>query len=241
MRKLFCLDWKFPRPHISLFKYNMPVHSYPTSIRIHSCTQDSYGNIGNRSCVGKMGKRETLWNKWNNSERPREQGCHLEYSIHGKQLGSILLRHRIKKYPERNVSWYMWTWSETMKFLGCACKISLLPRCHLSRHAGLVLLWHLTRLSEQCILRGMKRIGQGKRHETFLSVTWVPEVFLSCVTCGEKLHRSQAEATSGEVTKRTWPNRKPRMERLRHPGCPRIRWRKRECVIFEPHFYVVSY
>ena len=30
-------------------------------------------------------------------ERTWERGCHLEYSIHGKELGSILLRHRIKK------------------------------------------------------------------------------------------------------------------------------------------------
>ena len=25
-----------------------------------------------------------------------ERGCHLEYGIHGKELGSILLRHRMK-------------------------------------------------------------------------------------------------------------------------------------------------
>ena len=31
-------------------------------------------------------------------ERTCEQGCHLEYRIHGKELGSILLRHWIKKY-----------------------------------------------------------------------------------------------------------------------------------------------
>ena len=27
------------------------------------------------------------------------RGGHLEYRIHGKELGSILLRHRISKYP----------------------------------------------------------------------------------------------------------------------------------------------
>ena len=30
----------------------LPVHAYPTCIRIHSRTQDSSGNIGNRACVG---------------------------------------------------------------------------------------------------------------------------------------------------------------------------------------------
>ena len=30
-------------------------------------------------------------------ERTWERGGHLQYSIHGKELGSILLRHRIKK------------------------------------------------------------------------------------------------------------------------------------------------
>jgi len=33
-------------------------------------------------------------------ERTWERGCHLEYSIHAKELGPILLRHRIKKYPD---------------------------------------------------------------------------------------------------------------------------------------------
>ena len=33
-------------------------------------------------------------------ERTRERGCHLEYSIRGKELDSILLRHRLKKYPD---------------------------------------------------------------------------------------------------------------------------------------------
>ena len=40
-------------PHafvLSRFK-NLPVHTYPTRIRIHSSTQDSSGNIGNRACV----------------------------------------------------------------------------------------------------------------------------------------------------------------------------------------------
>ena len=31
-------------------------------------------------------------------ERTWERGCHLEYSIYGKELGSTLLRHRMKHY-----------------------------------------------------------------------------------------------------------------------------------------------
>ena len=85
---------KFSRPLVSVFKSNLPVHSYPTHIRILSSTQDSFGNIGIRACVLERAKfascsalRELGW----------ERGCHCEYSIHGKELGLILLRHRIKK------------------------------------------------------------------------------------------------------------------------------------------------
>ena len=38
-------------PHLSAFKSNLPVHTYPTYIRIISITQDSTGNIGNWACV----------------------------------------------------------------------------------------------------------------------------------------------------------------------------------------------
>ena len=37
--------------HVSAFKSNLPVHTYPTHIRIISITQDSTGNIGNWACV----------------------------------------------------------------------------------------------------------------------------------------------------------------------------------------------
>ena len=40
---------KFPRPHVTVFKSKLPVHTYPSSIRIHSRTQDSSGNISNIS------------------------------------------------------------------------------------------------------------------------------------------------------------------------------------------------
>ena len=107
---------KFSRPHVSLFKSNLPVRTYPTRNRIHSTTQDSFGNIGNRACVVKRAKfasrimAESAQNQSKmrrarlTSQRVRvriwERGCHLEYGIHGKELGSILLRHRIKKYPD---------------------------------------------------------------------------------------------------------------------------------------------
>ena len=42
---------KFPRPDVSVLKSNLPFHTYPTRIPIHSTTQDSSGNIGNRACV----------------------------------------------------------------------------------------------------------------------------------------------------------------------------------------------
>ena len=38
-------------PHVSAFKSNLPVHTYPTYIRIISITQDSTGNIGNWACI----------------------------------------------------------------------------------------------------------------------------------------------------------------------------------------------
>ena len=37
-------------------KSNLPVHTYPTCIRIHSSTQDSSGNIGNRAHIVKCAK-----------------------------------------------------------------------------------------------------------------------------------------------------------------------------------------
>ena len=43
---------KFPRPHVSGFKSNLPVHTYHlTRIWMHFTTQDSSGNIGNRVCA----------------------------------------------------------------------------------------------------------------------------------------------------------------------------------------------
>ena len=44
---------KFPRPDVYVFKSNLPFHSYPTHIPIHSTTQDSSAKIGNRACVVK--------------------------------------------------------------------------------------------------------------------------------------------------------------------------------------------
>ena len=86
---------KFPHPHLSVFKSNLPVHTYPTRIWIHS------------SCR------------------------HLEYSIHGKGLGSILLRHWIKKVSGYSVhmipdSWRIQNfplWRADSKSYGFVCRI----------------------------------------------------------------------------------------------------------------------
>ena len=67
---------KFSRPHT----YQSSNRIYPsTRIRIHSSTQDSSGNIGNRACVVKHAKFASC------------------SASHGEELGLILLRHRIKK------------------------------------------------------------------------------------------------------------------------------------------------
>ena len=75
-----------PQLFLSSFK-NFHVYTNPKRIRIHCSTQDSSENIGNRACVVKTGRRENL----------ETGGCHLEYSIHVKELGQYLFRHRIKK------------------------------------------------------------------------------------------------------------------------------------------------
>ena len=96
--QLFLSGQKFPRPHVSVFKSNLPVHTWPTRVWIHSSTQDSSGNIGNRACVVKRTKFSCILQDASTGKREKtwERGCHLEYSIHGKELGSILLRHRKK-------------------------------------------------------------------------------------------------------------------------------------------------
>ena len=75
-----------PQLFLSSFK-NFHVYTNPKRIRIHCSTQDSSENIGNRACVVKTGRRENL----------ETGGYYLEYSIHVKELGSYLFRHRIKK------------------------------------------------------------------------------------------------------------------------------------------------
>ena len=95
------------------FKMNLPVHTNPTRICIHSSTENSSGNIGNRACIVKCAKfasrimaestqklKKNAKIKVDSSAGKRENlgmSCHLEYSIHGKELGSILLHQRIKK------------------------------------------------------------------------------------------------------------------------------------------------
>ena len=53
--------WIFFNPPIFLcgfknFKMNLPVHMNPTRICIHSSTENSSGNIGNRACIVKCAK-----------------------------------------------------------------------------------------------------------------------------------------------------------------------------------------
>ena len=82
IRSYFFADSKFPCPHVSVFKSNLPVHTYPTRILIHSSTQDSSGNIGNRACVVKR---------------------------------AILLRHRIRKYPDLVSTFIAYSISSTLE------------------------------------------------------------------------------------------------------------------------------
>ena len=51
-----------------------------------------------RRCVSRLQSRLLLPVPWRVRERTWERGCHLKYSIHGKELGSILLRHWKKIY-----------------------------------------------------------------------------------------------------------------------------------------------
>ena len=78
---------KSARPHVS-----------DTYIRIHSSTQDSSGNIGNRACVIKRAKFASCNLHRRARERTWERDRHLEYSIHGKVLD--LVTSLDKKYPE---------------------------------------------------------------------------------------------------------------------------------------------
>ena len=84
----------FLNPHLFLFRFkNCQVHTYPDSNRICLSTRIQHasgltevprtsGNIGNRACVVR---------------RTKFASCS---AFHGKELGSILLRHRIEDYPD---------------------------------------------------------------------------------------------------------------------------------------------
>ena len=80
IRNYFFPDSKFPRSHASVFQSNLPVHTY----------RDSFCYQG------------FPWEYWQQSMR---RGCHLEYSIHDKEVDSILLRHRIK-ISGFSVTWF---------------------------------------------------------------------------------------------------------------------------------------
>ena len=50
--------------------------------------------------MSRLQSRLLLPVPWRVRERTWERGCYLKYSIHGKELGSILLCHWKKKYPD---------------------------------------------------------------------------------------------------------------------------------------------
>ena len=71
---------KFPGSHVSVFKSDLPVHTYPS---LRTASDEKRLPFAGYTCPTRI-----------------RICCHLEYeySIHGKELVSILLRHRIK-YP----------------------------------------------------------------------------------------------------------------------------------------------
>ena len=93
-----------PQLFLSGFK-NFHVQTYPHSNRI--CQSTSIRHVSRFTLP-------LLWEYWQQSvrrnareicillclERTWERGWHLNYSIHGKELSSILLRHQITKYPD---------------------------------------------------------------------------------------------------------------------------------------------
>ena len=104
-----CWDILESTTFFSGFK-NFHVHPHPyanriclfTRIRIHSSTRDSSGNIGNRACVVKRAKFvtcSTFVGTISTPVRHAEKSSGVEIVV-AKELGSILLRHQIKKYPD---------------------------------------------------------------------------------------------------------------------------------------------
>ena len=63
----------FPCPHVSVFKSNLSIHTYLTSSGFTLVPRTPRGILATMHA----------------------SSCHLEYSIHSKQLGSILLSHLV--------------------------------------------------------------------------------------------------------------------------------------------------
>ena len=88
------LFWKCPAIFTSnIFKPGRHLGSSFTQARTNFWTDK---NLRNRHVSGFTLVPRLLWEYWQQSMR---RGGHLEYSIHGKEPSSILLRHRINKYP----------------------------------------------------------------------------------------------------------------------------------------------
>ena len=86
--------WKCPAIFTSnIFKPGRHPGSSFTQARTNFWTDK---NLRNRHVSGFTLVPRLLWEYWQQSMR---RGGHLENSIHGKEPGSILLRHRINKYP----------------------------------------------------------------------------------------------------------------------------------------------
>ena len=110
---------KFPCPHVSLFKSNLLIHTYPTRIRTHSSTQDSSGNIGNRACV-EVAILNTVFtvNSWAQSVKSPDKTSYPEIASTRFRIHSVFKNFhsgepkRIQKVADSYAEFtgYVWTW-----------------------------------------------------------------------------------------------------------------------------------
>ena len=89
----FCFESALPSSQVTFLKPGHHLGSSFTQARTNFWTDK---NLRNRHVSGFTLVPRLRWEYWQQSMR---RGGHLEYSIHGKEPGSILLLHRINKYP----------------------------------------------------------------------------------------------------------------------------------------------
>ena len=117
------LFWKYPAIFTSnIYKPGHHLGSPFTQSRTNFWTDK---NLRNRHVSGFTLVPRLLWEYWQQSMR---RGCHLEYSIHGNELGSTLLRYRINKYPDLASTWFgihsvFIPWRADSKRCGFGCRI----------------------------------------------------------------------------------------------------------------------